>query len=238
MLDALASAPNRETPIIELIGPTGSGKSTLLKALTHEHPSLFPGGQEYVFGGSGFRLDDTVEMLAERFRAMPGRGLLVVDGADREDAGSLLDGIKRLEAGPWRFTTILTTALSLGRGTPISILTLDFHQMVTLLDAQLGEGISDAALSQLTTASQGVAGLAAILGEAWRSGRIANHEALARLFNPLAAPGLVDARGRPLARDSHEERTIVSDVRFVSDALLKAVREDSPMVHALTPREF
>jgi restriction system protein len=110
--------------------------------------------------------------------------------------------------------------------------------MGLLLEAQLGQPLPRDVLGKLWAASQGVPRLANILANEWRAGRVRSFDALADLFNPLAVPGLVDPYGRPLSRDSHEEKTIISDVRFVSDALLKAAAQDPNLVHALTPREF
>jgi restriction system protein len=110
--------------------------------------------------------------------------------------------------------------------------------MGRLFEAQLDQALPSELLRKLWAASQGLPRLATILVDQWRAGRVRDIDALAELLHPLAAPGLVDAYGRPLSRGSHEEKTIISDVRFVSDSLLKTVGEDPNLVHALTPREF
>lgn len=225
-------------PIIELVGAHGSGKTTLLSALIHERPELFDGAIEHFAGSESFPLMDAVDILADRFRHSSGRNLLVIDEADRMDRGDLLEGINRLGTGPWRFATIIATTRSLDIGHTVHLLPLSFSEMGELLEAQLGQSLSPDVLGKLWTASQGVPRLANILAERWLAGGVRDFDTLADLLNPLAMPGLVDPYGRPLTRGGHEERAIISDVRFVSDELLKAVRADPQLVHALTPREF
>ncbi|MGH7025919.1 restriction endonuclease [Brevundimonas sp.] len=226
------------SPIVELIGHWGTGKTTLLRALQSEHPPMFDGTIEYFVGSESFPLADAVEMLAERFRASGGRSLLIIDEAERMDKGDLLEGINRLGTGPWNFSTILATTSSLDIGRSVHLTPLNFDGMSRLIEAQLGQSLSPKALEKLWAASQGLPRLATILADQWRTGSVPSFAALADLLNPMAMPGLVDARGRPLSAGSHEEKTIISDVRHVSESLLKLVGTDPNLVHALTPREF
>ncbi|MFB0872580.1 MULTISPECIES: restriction endonuclease [unclassified Sphingobium] len=237
MQNLLAALSNGDR-IIELVGAHGSGKTTLLKSLANERPNLFDGTIEYFGGNESFPLMEAIDVIADRFRASPGRNLLVIDEGERMDRGDLLEGINRLGTGPWRFATIVATTKPLNVGHAVHVLPLNFTEMGALLEAQLGERLSSDILGKLWAASQGVPRLANILAQRWLSGGVRDFDALANLLNPLAVPGLVDPYGRPLARGGHEEKTIISDVRFVSDELLKAVKGDPTLAHALTPREF
>ncbi|WP_162848899.1 restriction endonuclease [Stakelama pacifica] len=234
LLDAVGDGDR----IIELVGAHGTGKTTLLKALVHERPDLFDGTIEYFGGSESFPLMEAVDVIADRFRKSGGRNLLVIDEGERMDRGDLLEGINRLGTGPWRFATIVATTEPLDVGHAVHVLPLNFNEMGDLLEAQLGEHLSPDILGKLWAASQGKPRLANILAQRWLAGGVRDFDALANLFNPLAVPGLVDPYGRPLAQGGHEEKTIISDVRFVSDELLKAVKSDPNLVHALTPREF
>lgn len=233
----VASIRNKES-LIELAGGPGTGKTTLLKYLHVEHSSLFPGTVEYFHGSPSFPLMNAIDAIAEAFSSSKGHSLLIVDQAEVMDKGDLLEGINRLSTGPWSFTTILATRMPLGIGQAIHVNPLAFEDMGRLFEYQLGQALSDDARRALWAASQGIPHLAEILGAAWHAGRVENLEALADLLNPLEVPGLIDAQGRPLKSESHEEQTIISDVRFVSDAMLKAVGDDPNLVHALNPHEF
>ncbi|TPG38953.1 hypothetical protein EAH79_14450 [Sphingomonas koreensis] len=238
VLQNLLTALDESDPIIELVGAHGTGKTTLLQSLVHDRPKLFDGAIEHFGGNPGFPLVDAVDVIAENFRRARGRNLLVIDEGERMDKVDLLEGINRLGSGPWRFATIVATTEPLNIGRAVHITPLNYDDMGLLLEAQLGQSVPADMLSKLWAASQGVPRLALILANRWRAGGVRNLDALADLFNPLAVPGLVDPYGRPLSPGSHEEKTIISDVRFVSDELLKAVSRDPNLVHALTPREF
>ncbi|MFB9123474.1 hypothetical protein E2553_19355 [Paraburkholderia dipogonis] len=238
VLDQLALAIREGESIVELSGVHGSGKTTLLQALKYEPPSLIDGAVEYFLGSPSSPLVDALDILAERFEASRGRNLLIIDDAGRMDRGDILEGINRLGTGPWRFSTILATTTPLNIGVPVHMTPLNLAEVSRLFEAQLGQALPSEALQKLWAASQGSPLLANMLVDQWRSGRVRHVDALADLLNPLAAPGLVDSHGRPLSRDSQEEKAIISDVRFVNDALLKAVGQDPNLVHALTPREF
>lgn len=238
VLQNLIAALGDGDQIIELVGAHGTGKTALLRSLVDERPKLFDGTIEYFVGNPISALVDAVDVIAESFRRSRGRNLLVIDEGDCMDKVDLLEGINRLGTGRWRFATVVATTKPLNVGRSVHITPLNHEDMGLLLEAQLGRPLPPDALGKLWAASQGVPRLAHILANEWRAGRVPSFDALAALFNPLAVPGLVDPYGRPLSRGSHEEKTIISDVRFVSDALLKAASQDPNLVHALTPREF
>ena len=238
VLQNLIAALGDGDPIIELVGAHGTGKTTLLRSLVGDQAKHFDGAIEYFGGSPSSPLVDAIDVIAESFRRSHGRNLLVIDEGERMDKVDLLEGINRLGTGPWHFATIIATTEPLNIGRSVYITPLNYEDMGLLLEAQLGQPLPRDVLRKLWAASQGVPRLAHILADEWRAGRVRSFDALADLFNPLAVPGLVDSYGRPLSRGSHEEKTIISDVRFVSDALLKAAGQDPNLVHALTPREF
>lgn len=199
---------------------------------------MFDGAIEYFIANDSFPLVDAVESLAERFSASGGRSLLIIDEAERMDRGELLEGINRLGTGPWKFSTILATTSRFDIGRSVYLSPLSFEGMRKLLEAQFGQSLSPEALAKLWSASQGLPRLATILADQWRTGSVPSIATLADLLSPIAIPGLVDARGRPLTAGSHEEKAIISDVRHVSESLLKLVGNDPNLVYALTPREF
>lgn len=238
VLENLAAAVRDGASIIELVGLVGTGKTTLLKSIEHDRPAWVDGVVEYFVSSRSFPLTQAIDVIADGFRASRGNHLLVIDGAELLEKGDLLEAINRLGTGPWRFSTILATTTPLDIGRPVYLTPLNYEDMSGLFEAQLGQSLSVEKLRKLWAASQGQPRLAEMLAGEWRNGRVRDVEALADLLSPLAIPGLVDARGRPLSRGSHEEKTIISDVRFVSDALLKALGDDPELVHALSPREF
>ncbi|MES0038118.1 restriction endonuclease [Mesorhizobium sp. M0046] len=238
VLQNLLTALGDGDSTIELVGAHGTGKTTLLQSLVHDRPKPFDGAIEHFGGSPGFPLVDAVDVIAESFRRSRGRNLLIIDEGERMDKGDLLEGINRLGTGPWRFATIIATTEPLNVGRPVYITPLNYEDMGQLLESLLGQPLPHEVLGKLWAASQGVPRLAQILANEWRAGSVRSFDALADLFNPLALPGLVDPYGRPLSWGSHEEKTIISDVRFVSEALLRAVGQDPDLVHALTPREF
>lgn len=238
VLQNLLAALGEGDPTIELVGAYGTGKTTILQSLMHDGAKPFDGAIEHFSGSPAFPLVDAIDVIAEGFRRSLGRNLLIIDDGQRMDKGDLLEGINRLGTGPWRFATIIATTEPLNVGRPVYITPLNYEDMERLLEAQLGQQLPLDVLGKLWAASQGIPRLAHILALRWREGRLRSFDALADLFNPLAVPGLVDTHGRPLSRGSREEKAIISDVRFVSDELLKAVSQDPALVHALTPREF
>ena len=238
VLENLAAALRSDESIVELVGPQGSGKTTLLRALERIPPPSFDGAIEYFLGTPSLSLVDAIDVVAKRFGASRGRNLLIIDGAGWMDRSDILEGIKRLGTGPWQFSTILATTVPLNIGRPVYVTPLNYEEIGRFFEAHFDQVLPSDALQKLWAASQGLPLLANILAEQWRAGQVRDIDSLVELLNPLAVPGLIDAQGRPLSRDSQEEKAIISDVRFVSDALLKAVSNDPDLVHALTPREF
>ena len=238
VVDYLFAALNRGDHIVELIGGYGSGKTTLLQSLKYDHPPMFNGKVEYFLGSDAFRLNDALDVIADSLRQSQGKCILAIDDADRMDRGDLFEGINRLSTGPWSFSTVLASRKALDIGRRIDITPLSKDAVRQMLGLALREHVPTELLEKLWATTQGLPDLASILADSWRGGKVRSLDALANLFSPLVAPGLVDPHGRPISSGSHEEKAILSDVRFVSEELLKAVSQDPNLVHALTPREF
>lgn len=238
VLRNLFAAIEDQVPIIELVGAYGSGKTTLLQTLVHDGLTAVDGVIEYYRADPNKRLIGEAERIAGSFRRSTGRNLLLIDEGERMEMTDLLGGLQRLGDGSLQFSTIVATVNPLNIGRVVGLMPLNLSDMTSLLEARLDQPLPQDVALKLWAASQGVPRLANILAHRWKTGVVRDFDGLADLFNPLAVPGLVDSRGRPLARGGHEERTIISDVRFVSEELLKAVGEEPELALALSPREF
>lgn len=117
--------------------------------------------------------------------------------------------------------------LNIGRS--VHLTPLNYEDMGLLPEAQFRQPLSPDVLGKLWAASQGVPRLARILADRWWAGGVPSLDVLAELYNPLAVPGLVDPYGRPLSRGSHEEKTIISDVRFVGLTIFCALTGETPL---------
>jgi restriction system protein len=62
-------------------------------------------------------------------------------------------------------------------------------------------------------------------------------EVLARL-EAFSAPGIVDVHGNPLSSTSTEHQELVTDVRTVTDELLRTLAADPRLLYELAPRRF
>jgi restriction system protein len=237
-LRALVEALKRPGSIAELVAQVGMGKTTLLKKLAHDYAGTFDGAIEYFGGNPSFQLTEAVTAIAERFRAASGHSLLIVDGADLADPGQTLEGIRRLETGPWQFSTVLASYRELGLGTPIRLQPLNAESFVAFLDRVFDGKLDPETMKKLWTATGGNPRLARVLEDQWRTGHVPDVSALAALLSPWHTPGLVGTDGQPLRAGGERERRIITDVRVISDAFLRQVADDPRLMFEMPPRRF
>lgn len=237
-LRALVEALERPGSVAELVAHPGMGKTSLLKKLAIASTAKFNGVIEYFVGSPQYPLSEALEVITDRFRTTSGHSLLIIDEADYLDPGPTLEAINRLGTGPWIFSTVLAGREDRGLGTPIRLLPFNAASFADLLRTTFGQGLDQATIDRLWTATQGNPLLARILSEQWRSGNVADISALTELLHPWQIPGLVDVDGRPLRAGGPEERRIITDVRLVSDAFLRQAAHDPRLVFEMPPRRF
>ena len=93
-------------------------------------------------------------------------------------------------------------------------------------------------MERLWKATRGNLLLARLLSEFWRSGKTRDHAMLAGLLAPWRSSGLLGPDGRPLRPGGDEEHRIITDVREISDALLRQVSENPLLLYEMPPRRF
>lgn len=224
--------------IVELVAQIGMGKTALLKKFASDNAATFDGAIEYFVTSPAFKLVDAVTVIAERFRAASGHSLLIIDEADLVEPRETLEGIKQLEVGPWRFSTVLAIHRELGLGTSIRLQPLNVDSFIAFLGKVFDGKLDLETMKNLWAATGGNPSLARVLEDQWRAGHVPDVAALAGLLSPWHAPGLVGADGRPLRPGSERERRIITDVRVVSDALLRQVADDPRLMFEMPPRRF
>jgi restriction system protein len=237
-LRALVEALERPGSVAELVALPGMGKTSLLKKLAIASTAKFNGVIEYFVGSPQYPLAEALEVITDRLRTTSGHSLLIIDEADYLDPGPTLEAINRLGTGPWIFSTVLAGRQHRGLGTLIRLLPFNAASFADLLRTTFGQGLDQATIDRLWTATQGNPLLARILSEQWRSRNVTDISALAELLHPWQIPGLVDVDGRPLRAGGPEERRIITDVRLVSDAFLRQAADDPRLVFEMPPRRF
>lgn len=163
---------------------------------------------------------------------------MIIDGADLADPGQTLEGIRRLETGPWRFSTVVASQRELGLGTPIRLQPLNAESFVAFLDSAFDGKLDPETMKKLWTATRGNPSLARVLEDQWRSGHVPDVAALTALLSPWHAPGLVGMDGQPLRAGGEKERRIITDVRVISDAFLRQIADNPRLMFEMPPRRF
>lgn len=164
-LRALIEALKRPGSIIELIAQVGMGKTALLKKMTSDNSAPFDGAIEYFAGSPRFPFSEAIDAIGERFRAALGHSLLIIDDADLLDPDQTMEGIKRLETGPWRFSTVVASQRGLGLGTPIRPTPIEAESCAELLRSAFDGDLDAVTIEQLLPATRGNPRLARILGD-------------------------------------------------------------------------
>lgn len=237
-LRALFEALKHPGSLAELVAQVGMGKTTLLKKFASDNAATFDGAIEYFVSSPSFKLTEAVTIIAERFRAASGHSLLIIDGADLVDPQQALEGIKQLETGPWRFSTVVASHRELGLGTPIRLPPLNAESFVAFLDRVFDGKLDPETMKRLLTATGGNPRLALVLEDQWRAGHVPDVAALAALLSPWHTPGLVGTDGRPLRPGGERERRIITDVRVITDTFVRQVADDPRLLFEMPPRRF
>lgn len=236
---ALLEALQRPGSIVELVAPVGMGKTTLLKRVSLDAQESFGGTVEYFTGSDAFPLSEAVDGIAENFKEARGHNLLVIDGADPLKPEDTFEAINRLSTGPWSFSTIIASQTGLGLSRQVIKLSPLAGPAFRELLGTIFDGALDApAMERLWEATRGNPLLASLLGEHWRSGKTHDPTTLAGLLDPWLGPGLLGPDGRPLSRGGESEQRMITDVREISDALLRQVNANPRLLYEMPPHRF
>jgi restriction system protein len=236
---ALLEALRQPGNIVEVVAAVGMGKTTLLKRMSLDAQEIFGGAVEYFVGSPTFPLSAAVDTIAEKLREARGHSLLVIDDGDLLKPGDTLEAINRLSTGPWSFSTVIASHNGVGLGERIVELSPLAGTAFEGLLKSLFDGALDAAgMERLWEATRGNPLLARLLGEHWRAGKIRDVAELTRLLQPWRGLGLLGPDGRPLQRGGPAEQRIITDVREISEALLRQVADNPRLLYEMPPRRF
>lgn len=224
--------------IAEVVAPRGMGKTSLLKTLSTAHTDVFDGAIEYFVGSDSFPLTRAVPEIAKTFLGNAGHNLLLVDDADLLDRSDTLEAINKLGTGAWKFSTLLAGHNGIGLGTPIYLEAFDESTFDRFIKASFGSTMPRDMVARLWAATRGNPRMASALFSQWKSGSVASLIDLADLLEPWQSAGLVGVDGRPLRAGGAEERRIITDVRFVSDDLLRQIADRKNLIFEISPRKF
>lgn len=227
---------SRPGSIAEVVAPPGMGKTTLLKMASEAHRREFGGVIEYVVGAPGLVLDEAIEILAERFRAASGRSLLVIDEADSLESGQILSAIKRLETGPWSFSTLIGSRRATGLGDRITLRPFAHTGIEKLLTEAFGAQPAPADVERFMRASLGIPAFAQVLVDQLKAGR--SLDDIERLVLPWRSHGLLGPDGRPLDGRDPRGRRLFTDVRLINSELIDRVSQNPAVAYDLSSRQF
>lgn len=235
----LLEALRQPGQIVELVASVGMGKTTLLKRVSLDAQETFGGVAEYFAGSDAFPLSAAVDVIAQNLREARGHSVLVIDAADPLDPTDTLKAVDRLSSGPWSFSTVIASHKGLGLSGPIVELSpLSGSAFRELRESQFDGAVDAAGMERLWETTRGNPLLARLLGEHWRAGKIREVGEFARLFDPWNRSGLLGPDGRPLQQGSKAQQRIITDVREVSDALLREVASNPRLLYEMPPRRF
>lgn len=232
----LAQVLARPGAIAEVLGPWGVGKTALLKSFEIAFSDLFPGGSHWFTGSEAFPLSAAIDVLAQDLRARDGNHLLVVDDADRLDAVDIQETIARLSAGPWSFATALISRRPLRFGDiRVDVRGLNQREFERFFRMRFAD--SGPLISELYDAAKGNPRLATQLGNLWREGA-GDLQGLVGLLSPWRHPGLYGPNGQPITARASPARRIITEVRHVSEEMLRRAAMEPSFIYEMPSRRF
>jgi len=237
-LGRLLEMVERPGSIVEVVAGPGMGKTSLLKLVALQYQKSHGGTVEFFSGSPGFELSQALDALAEAFRSANGQSLLVVDNAEALDANKTFESINRLSTGPWRFSTVLGSRSASGIAPTLNLEPLPVTVFGRWLTEILDRDVPASSIEYLWRSTNGNPLLATILLHRLNADLGASIDTLPRLLSPISVPGLVGPDGRPLAKGSPAERKLITDVRFVSEDLLRHLSENPEDMYQLPHRKF
>lgn len=222
---------------VQIRGDPGMGKTALALMFTVQNKNMFPGG---VFETHAYGAESVEHLLTRTISSAPKHpALLLIDNADSLDKQDLHRLRRRLKEMP-QLRVILTTRRKLPKVSDdenvVSLGPLTEKEVRQLLRAHLS-GVAPENARRLYELLQGSPALTDFAGVSLRE-KITTWNDLFQKLHEFEYPGIVGPDGRPLKKESAQQKKIIVDVTETNEALLRILKSDPSMMRTLSPRKF
>ncbi|AJZ60901.1 restriction endonuclease family protein [Paraburkholderia fungorum] len=237
-IDALSAAllgPDARAAAI--VGETGMGKTALARMFGHLNQEFFSAGIYSVrvtpYESLGNAIDSHVSHPTNPY-------LLILEYLEDKPAPELQAELHELRRSRPNARLIGTSRHDLGLKQFDLTLHLkgferaEFYELLTKAQGVLDDKEPrDLLFDVLSGNVLGARAVADIL----QAGTMSPREILSRLRN-FSYSGIIDANGRPIAAGAATGRQVITDVKIVSDELLREIHAEPQSVYELSPRRF
>ena len=227
-----------QTRVVIIVGPAGFGKTFLAFEFARRNHEYFSGG---VFDIHPTPMPSLSEMAFNKITDANKESLLIINNAERLPGSVVETELEYILHDRPKARIILTSRrqMQFRSMNVISLALTPFTQDVftEYLRRVLRSELAPPVQKELFERLQGHPLSIAIATVAMRDG-LYNAPELLKSLEPFIREGLLGPNGRPLKPENKSYNQIISDIRDVSDELLKILTNEPKLLYELSPRLF
>lgn len=222
---------------VAITAEPGMGKTTLALRFAHANKDFFSAGI-YTVRATPFEplpqaVDSTVSHPSQPY-------LLVLDDMESRPhyaVAAEIEEIRRSRPSARLLLLSRPNQVSLPADSIIRLGGMTLAEFNEFIEKNLATSPPGASLESLFGLVGGNAAAMNLVAELLREGRLTPRDIVTKL-RAFAVSTIVGIDGRPLTRDSANERRIIVDLNAASEEVLRRVHREPHLVHELSPRQF
>lgn len=226
--------PASEGGIVNIYGGVGYGKTSLAFTFAHDNKDIFPGGIYHI---SAYNSRSLKREISTKVGSPSNRYLIIIDDLLE---GNYLPEIMAIRRQRPSASLLLVSISRIGDELNIPSLEvtgLRSDSFTSLVLDMVANGHDPHLATKLFRDLEGNPLALRFIADLMET-KSSTFGSLSKDIELFRYPTLLDAKGNPLREGSPEEKTIITDVRIISEEMLRKLNENPDHMHELSPRRF